>query len=447
MRTPAQKSQKRQKPKGGDVVPKLGPNTYHSRGLTIIVTVAIIDVWVAYSGPSTLDLLSLIVLLAVLGSLSVLFEGILRPVLSNSAARAAALFGVVLLGLHPSNAALLRSPGNVRLLLGLLGVALGLALYQRGFSGWLRWAYLAPVAAAAVCDRVVLSFAVLLLIYKLLLEESPSWKAVPRILAQCIPGALVSLLVLVIPGVAASASPWGPGSVIGALLSFGYPDYASQDTVSSALEMAILVALLGIAGWTSRRPATRPLALGIAWFLIMLLVAPNQFMCAYAGLALIAAWAVGEILVLVRGQRLWLLTAGCALLLAACGTATTQKNDTLKPAAATAPPAAAPPVPADSVSADAQVSPGMTPAQWVNLSVYAYQQHRYLESVAAAQTAVQLDPNNAEAYNNLAAAYSALHAWDLAITAAEQALRIKPDFTLARNNLTWAVDQRRRGAH
>ena len=91
MRTPAQKPQKRQKPKGGDVVPKLGPNTYHSRGLTIIVTVAIIDVWVAYSGPSTLDLLSLIVLLAVLGSLSVLFEGILRPVLSNSAARASTL--------------------------------------------------------------------------------------------------------------------------------------------------------------------------------------------------------------------------------------------------------------------------------------------------------------------------------------------------------------------
>ena len=37
--------------------------------------------------------------------------------------------------------------------------------------------------------------------------------------------------------------------------------------------------------------------------------------------------------------------------------------------------------------------------------------------------------------------------WDLAIAAAQEALRIKPDFTLARNNLNWAMEQKRLGAH
>jgi len=411
----------------------------HVRALAIVLTAVIVDVWLAYSGPGAVDSLSLFVLLGVLTSLALFFDGILRAALPNPATRAAALLAVVLLGVHPSNADLLRSPGDVRPLLGLLGVALGLALYQHKFAGWLGWVYLAPVAAAALCDRVALSFVLLLLAYKLLFEESPSWKSVPRILAQCIPAALLSLLVLVIPGAAGSATGWEPGSAIGALLTFVNPDYAPADPFPSALALAILAALVGIAAWAGRRPTTRPLAFGIAWFVIMLFAAPNQFLCAYAGLALVAGWAVAEILTLVRGPRRWLVTASCALLLAACGSSTTQKNDASKAASAAAE--------SGGSSADTLVSPAMTAQQWLALSLYAYNHKRFLESLAAAQTALKLQPNYPEAENNVAAAYSALHQWDLSIGAAQEALRLKPDFPLARNNLNWAMEQKRLGAH
>jgi hypothetical protein len=36
--------------------------------------------------------------------------------------------------------------------------------------------------------------------------------------------------------------------------------------------------------------------------------------------------------------------------------------------------------------------------------------------------------------------------WDAAIEAARQALRIKPDFPLARNNLAWSLQQKKKGA-
>jgi protein O-mannosyl-transferase len=87
----------------------------------------------------------------------------------------------------------------------------------------------------------------------------------------------------------------------------------------------------------------------------------------------------------------------------------------------------------------------MTPEQWLNLSLAYYQQQRYLESIAAAQTAAYLKPDYAEAHNNIGAAYAALHLWDLAIQADQQALRIKPDYQLGRSNLAWALEQKRLG--
>ena len=88
----------------------------------------------------------------------------------------------------------------------------------------------------------------------------------------------------------------------------------------------------------------------------------------------------------------------------------------------------------------------MTAEQWLNLSVSYYKQQKYLESIAAAQTAAYLRPDYPEAYNNIGAAYGALHMWDPAIQADLLALRYRPDFPLARNNLTWAMEQKRRGA-
>ena len=49
----------------------------------------------------------------------------------------------------------------------------------------------------------------------------------------------------------------------------------------------------------------------------------------------------------------------------------------------------------------------------------------------------------AEAHNNLAAGLTSLRKWDEAIAEARKALQLKPDFPLARNNLAWALEQKR----
>ena len=90
--------------------------------------------------------------------------------------------------------------------------------------------------------------------------------------------------------------------------------------------------------------------------------------------------------------------------------------------------------------------PSLTADQWIALSGTYHQQGKYLDAVGAAQSALYLRPDYAEAYNNIGAAYASLKMWDPAIQAAQQALRIKPDFPLARNNLAWALEQKRIGA-
>ncbi len=67
---------------------------------------------------------------------------------------------------------------------------------------------------------------------------------------------------------------------------------------------------------------------------------------------------------------------------------------------------------------------------------------RFEDCAYAAQEALRLRPNYAEAYNNVAAAYQSMGRWDEAIQAAQEAVRLKPDFQLARNNLAYASTQK-----
>jgi tetratricopeptide (TPR) repeat protein len=101
--------------------------------------------------------------------------------------------------------------------------------------------------------------------------------------------------------------------------------------------------------------------------------------------------------------------------------------------------------PEEAKAADQTPFTSLTAAGWVNLSQTYYGQGKYLESVAAAQTAAYLKPDMPEAHNNLGAAYAALHLWDLAIQADLEAVRLNPNMALARNNLAWATEQRRLG--
>jgi tetratricopeptide (TPR) repeat protein len=83
-----------------------------------------------------------------------------------------------------------------------------------------------------------------------------------------------------------------------------------------------------------------------------------------------------------------------------------------------------------------------TPEAYLALSLLYYRGGRYQDCIKAARRALQLRPNYAEAYNNIAAAHQAMSQWDAAIGAAQQALRLNPGLALARNNLAWSLAQK-----
>lgn len=83
-----------------------------------------------------------------------------------------------------------------------------------------------------------------------------------------------------------------------------------------------------------------------------------------------------------------------------------------------------------------------SPEAFMEMSLAHFRAGRYMDCVRAAEKALQLRPNYAEAYNNIAAGYNALKMWDQGIAAAKEAVRLKPDWELARNNLAHAMQQK-----
>jgi tetratricopeptide (TPR) repeat protein len=93
-------------------------------------------------------------------------------------------------------------------------------------------------------------------------------------------------------------------------------------------------------------------------------------------------------------------------------------------------------------SAELRVMQYPSSDNYLQLSLVYHQAGRFRDCIAAAQEALRLRPEFAEAYNNMAAGYQSLGMWDEAIKAASEALRIRPDFALARNNLAYAQAQK-----
>ena len=83
-----------------------------------------------------------------------------------------------------------------------------------------------------------------------------------------------------------------------------------------------------------------------------------------------------------------------------------------------------------------------TPNGYLNLSLQYYNAGKFEDCVRTAEEALKLNPDYAEAYNNICTAYNALKLWDKAIAAGEKALKLKGDFSLARNNLNYAISQK-----
>ena len=98
--------------------------------------------------------------------------------------------------------------------------------------------------------------------------------------------------------------------------------------------------------------------------------------------------------------------------------------------------------PADIMARDllleAKASRPVNAAFYLDQSLEYYQAERFEDSIAACRTALSLQANYAEAWNNIGAAYNRLGQYHQAAEACEKALRLKPDYELAANNLRFA---------
>ena len=79
-----------------------------------------------------------------------------------------------------------------------------------------------------------------------------------------------------------------------------------------------------------------------------------------------------------------------------------------------------------------------TPESYLQASLDAYRENRYMDSIAACEEALKVRPGYAEAWNNIGAARNQLGQYEKAVSALETALLLNPDFPLARNNLGYA---------
>jgi tetratricopeptide (TPR) repeat protein len=79
-----------------------------------------------------------------------------------------------------------------------------------------------------------------------------------------------------------------------------------------------------------------------------------------------------------------------------------------------------------------------TPGEFLSLSLLYYNARNYQGCIDAAQKAIKLKPDFAEAYNNICSAYNAMNKFEEGAKACEAALKISPGFALAQGNLNFA---------
>ncbi len=98
---------------------------------------------------------------------------------------------------------------------------------------------------------------------------------------------------------------------------------------------------------------------------------------------------------------------------------------------------------ADLFAAEKQVKRAPTAENYLTLCWRYEQNWRYKDSIAACQKALQLRPDYAEAYDQLAVAYVDLELWNDAIQAAQRALQLNPQLLKAQANLARSIAQKR----
>ncbi|HTA27603.1 MAG TPA: hypothetical protein VK809_07440 [Bacteroidia bacterium] len=98
----------------------------------------------------------------------------------------------------------------------------------------------------------------------------------------------------------------------------------------------------------------------------------------------------------------------------------------------------------DTTEAAILKKPNPSESEYTTLSLLYFNKGEYEKSIDVCQKILLINPNSALAWNNMCAAYNGLKQWDNAIKAGNKALQIKPDFTLAKNNVNFALAQKKK---
>ncbi len=420
----------------------------------ILVAATLAIIWLVYSGPFPVEIPGFFPLLATVIVVTPLFLTLVNRSAPGDAGRYGAIFGIVWFGLNPAIIDSLMPSQAWRIMVSAVGMVVGLLLYQWRPEWRRAGVFLLPVVAAAFCHRAALGFGPLLFAYIWLFEKDARWPAIPVAFARSLPGWLAALPAA-LPAIGLASAPaiaFDARIMLGArtLWQSVAPFFASPTADGQDAAAITMIFLFVAAVYTARWRHTRTVSFGLWWFLAMIAIVPAEPLPAAIGLALAGASAIARAGELAPRTDLRLLAAACLCFLGLCGAATIQRNVAASDAGSEAPSVQQPAVatqPQTQPPAPPVISPAQPqrPDELLNLSLSLYQAGKFEESIRAAQAALQIDPNYAEAYNNIAAAYSALRRWDESIAAARQALRLKPDSTLARNNLNWALEQKRLG--
>jgi len=292
--------------------------------------------------------------------LYVLFAQLMDAAKPGPENRWTALLAATWYGVHPANAETVNYIIARSEILSTLGVVLAFVLFLRG-GPWRRYGlYLIPAAAGMLAKEQAAMFAPLLFVYVAIVErqrspaEAPPPKAIGTALGDTWPafvvcGALAVVGQRMAPSfVPGGASRWRylltqPFVIVHYVEAFFLPIRLSADSdwepIVHPLDARViagagaLVCLVGAAVYASRRRDTRPIAFGLAWFLIALLPTSSVIPLAevlndhrtffpYVGLTLAVAWAVRLAVggVNVRVRSAITAAAAVAMLLMAYGT-------------------------------------------------------------------------------------------------------------------------------
>jgi tetratricopeptide (TPR) repeat protein len=97
--------------------------------------------------------------------------------------------------------------------------------------------------------------------------------------------------------------------------------------------------------------------------------------------------------------------------------------------------------------AETQATKEPTVNNYLALSVLYYQAQRYEDCIKAAREALKVNPNQAEAYANMASAYHAMGKLDETIAALREEVRLNPNLPSAKNNLEIELAVKAKSGH